>query len=902
MQYKKLFKKILLTLLTILMSQQVYAAGADDFIITVDTNNTSVGSTSNTEFQIPINNGGGGALAFHYNVDCEDDGTFEVNDFGGSYTCVYGSPGTYTIRIEDKIGDGSGFIGLGFNFLGDRQKLLSVEQWGTFQWKFMDNAFKGCFNVVFNAIDTPNFSSVTDMSAMFAFAVQANPNTTNWAVHNVTTMAGMFSSAQSANPDTSNWNTSSVTNMEYMFENAFMVNPDVHNWVVSQVTNMEGMFLNVTLPTTDYDKLLINFNAQNVQSSILFGGGNSKYCATGAHNSLELNDSWTIVDGGQEIPSNCPNPADDFVMTIKTDNLSIGSTGSTSIKIPTIGSGYNYSVDWDSDGTYDQAGITGDATHDYLTTGTYSIRIRGDFPRIYFNYTGDILKIKDVVQWGNNPWTSMENAFAGAENMTVTANFAPNLSNLTSLQSMFSGALLANPVTTFWDVSNVTDMSFMFQEATSANPNVQNWDISNMISMDGMFEGVTLPTLDYDEMIIHFDSFSVTQILFDGGDSQYCSRAAQLAHDHLDGTWNITDGGLDPSCSTLADDFVIKVDTAIVGSTSNTQFEINTTGSGYNYNVDCDGANPSTNTATAQIGNYTCNYAIPGVYTIRISDNIGDKTGFPRIHGFGNLDMHKIINLKQWGTGVWSSMSVAFVNSSNMVVTATDVPDFSNVTSLSSMFAGASLANPNVSNWNTSNIQNMEYMFQQAILAKPNMSSWDISSVTVPHSMDLMLSGVTLPMALYDATLANFNSQVTANGIVFDGGNSSYCNISARDSLINTHGWSITDGGLDANCPTVSEDIFSNGFEDVIIFKAAQSQFNYDFSEVSVNDLDEQPLLIAQGVDDKHKPVIQIYLRNDVGQLQIRLDKLDLHHIENIQWIQGQWQSIDNKELTTISW
>ena len=546
MFYRKKLQVLLMISLSII-STTIIAAGSDDFIITVKTNIT--GATANNQFQIPIS-----GINFHYNVDCEDDGNFEVNDFNSAYTCTYSSAGTYTIRIVDKIGDGSGFTGFSFNNIGDKLKLLSVDQWGTFKWKFLNGAFWGSTNVVFNATDSPDLSGVLNLSDMFRFATNANPNTTNWDVSNVTSMADMFRSASSANPNTSNWDTSQVQTMSHMFWNALAANPDVTTWDVTQVSNMDLMFANVTLPTADYDKLLITFNGQNVQPGLSFHGGNSKYCQNGAHNNLELAHDWNpIIDGGQEITANCPNPNNDFVMTWKTDNLSAGSTNSTSIRIPTIGGGYNYSIDWNGDANFEQVNITGDVTHDYGVSGTYSVRIRGDFPRIYFDFSGDVFKIINIANWGDNPWTSMESAFAGAENMTVTANFAPNLSNLTSLQSMFSGALLANPNTTNWDVSNVTHMDFMFQEALSANPNVQNWAINNIQSMDGMFEGVTIPTSDYDTMLVHFDDFSNLQLFFDGGDSLYCSDAAQIAHNHLDNSWNITDGGLDPNCADIND-------------------------------------------------------------------------------------------------------------------------------------------------------------------------------------------------------------------------------------------------------------------------------------------------------------------------------------------------------------
>jgi hypothetical protein len=37
--------------------------------------------------------------------------------------------------------------------------------------------------------------------------------------------------------------------------------------------------------------------------------------------------------------------------------------------------------------------------HTYDNPGTYTVSIRGDFPRIYFNNGGDRQKLLDIVQW-----------------------------------------------------------------------------------------------------------------------------------------------------------------------------------------------------------------------------------------------------------------------------------------------------------------------------------------------------------------------------------------------------------------------------------------------------------------------------------------------------------------------
>lgn len=103
--------------------------------------------------------------------------------------------------------------------------------------------------------------------------------------------------------------------------------------------------------------------------------------------------------------------------------------------------GHNYEVDWDNDGAYDQSGVTGSVTHDFGTAGTYTIRIRGVFPRIYFNNAGDRLKLLDIVQWGDIAWTSMLSAFRGCANLNVSATDVPNLNGVTSLGNMLSDCI-----------------------------------------------------------------------------------------------------------------------------------------------------------------------------------------------------------------------------------------------------------------------------------------------------------------------------------------------------------------------------------------------------------------------------------------------------------------------------
>ena len=174
-----------------------------------------------------------------------------------------------------------------------------------------------------------------------------------------------------------------------------------------------------------------------------------------------------------------------FITTWKTDN--VGTSASNQITIPTQGNGYNFSIDWENDGIIDDTNVTGTITHTYPTAGTYTVAITGNFPRIYFNNTGDRLKILSVNQWGNIQWNTFQNSFYGCSNLVINASDAPDLTSVTNLANAFREASSMNQNLSLWNVSNVTNMANIFNGATLFNQNISGWNVSNVTNMGGMF-------------------------------------------------------------------------------------------------------------------------------------------------------------------------------------------------------------------------------------------------------------------------------------------------------------------------------------------------------------------------------------------------------------------------------
>ena len=760
----------LISYLIVFFIIQSAAFAQDPFITTWKTDNPG----DSGDNQITILTIGDG---YNYSVDWGDGSSDD--GVAGSITHTYSDPGTYAVSIS---GD---FLGIYFGSSGDRNKIMSIEQWGDISWSSMAYAFVGCENLTVPANDAPDLSNVTDLRYMFANATSFNESIEHWDVSNVTDMSGMFAEASSFNQSLENWDVCNVTDMSGMFLNASLFNQPLENWDVSNVTNMEFMFAG----DFSFNQPLNNWDVSNVRNmEIMFRGASS------FNQPLE---NWDVCN--VEIMEGMFNRATSF-------NQPLGNWDVSNVK--NMESMFGYAASFNQ--PIDSWDVSSVKNINSMFVGATS-----------FNQSIDSWDVSNV--------TEMVDVFRNAEAFNQPLN-SWDVSNVTNMASTFSQARSFNQPLSNWDVSNVTAMDFMFSGAQTFDQNINSWDVSKVEDFLAMFDGAVVFNQPLDQWDVG-SAVNMKQMFREASNfnqpigswdvSNVETMATMFSRDTLFnqplGEWDLSSLKVASAMFSEAYAFNQPLENWDMSNVENIggMFQ-----SAYAFNQ------PLANWDVSNVKNMNFLFHLAKDFNQPIDSwDVGNTTGMFLMFGsaesfnqpLGNWDVSNVTRMdymfyeaKNFNQPLeaWDVSSVTEMNYMFQGTEAFNQPldgwDVSRVRGMNRMFFNTSAFNHPLDNWDIGRVEDMTLLFAESEFNQP-LDKWDISSVT---TLTQMLFNSKLSTENYDKTLKAWAQLNLQKDVSFHAFGLTYCSgFASRNYIIEEFGWSFISDQLE--CEVLDYDVLS---------------------------------------------------------------------------------------------
>ena len=481
-------------------------------------------------------------------------------------------------------------------FAGASSFNQDISGWNTSAVTSMSVMFQNAssFNQAIGIWDT---SAVADMSYMFDHALAFNQDIGSWVTNNVTTMNSMFSNARAFDQDISGWNVGQVVDMGSMFAGAEVFDQDISGWNTGNVTNLYATFQGARA----FDRSLSNWDTSKVTTmAFMFTGATSFDSAltysAGRWNPSSVTDMTSMFAGAVAFDQSLSSWGSRLPSLQYATNMFRGALSFNNGK-PDCDGEFN----WNTTSLVDASGMfaetvlfdqrvaldTADVTSMAemfqnamaFNNGCYVPQLIGAppamVPQAVLNWvdpdldTSKVTSFRDMfhgaVSFNRNvnalntsSAITVDRMFQGAlafDNgcnpgvaggcpLTFDLSAAPkSLGEVTSMVSMFNGAVgfnqnldsldtstVTNMHTVFysagffnngcpandvtcpldWDVSNVTLFTETFDGAGAFNQNISGWNVRKATSMDRMFQTALVFDQDlsgwcFDGAVTHVD-------------------------------------------------------------------------------------------------------------------------------------------------------------------------------------------------------------------------------------------------------------------------------------------------------------------------------------------------------------------------------------------------------------
>lgn len=428
----------------------------------------------------------------------------------------------------------------------------------------------------------------------------------------------------------------------------------------------------------------------------------------------------------------------------------------TTITLPLgIGPSYNILVDW-GDGTISRhTGTTQVVNYTYSSHGVYLVQISGILTAFGSNITNtNANKLIKCLSLGNFPLTAIYYAFDACSNLIEVPRTVQ--SGLSQFQVCFRGCSKFNQDLSSWDTSSATSFSSLFENCTIFNnggsPDIDKWITNNVTSMSAMFRSAT----NFNQPIGSWNTASVNNMNF------MFSSATSFNQDI--GSWNVS------SVTTFLQTF--------------------NTASSFNQNIGSWDTSSATSFRQMFQSATAFNQDIGSWNTSSVTDM---TTMFFSASAFSqdisNWDIRKVATSATPGgmSGMFSGTTWGTSNYDAALIAWANLPDDDLKTQAITAFA-ASSTNTLV----TSNNHGMVIGSRVNISGTTNYDG-DYNILSVPNANQFV---IVKTFVANDATgtMKHRRSRNVTAGF----GSNKYSTgdaATARSVLINTYGWTITDGG-----------------------------------------------------------------------------------------------------------
>ncbi|MCT4613835.1 MAG: BspA family leucine-rich repeat surface protein, partial [Marinifilaceae bacterium] len=607
---------------------------------------------------------------------------------------------------------------------------------------FLKNA--SSYNHAFSVDFANKLKSVESFKSMFENAVEFNQDISVFDISAANTLEAMLKGAkafdQKFSPSSKFISTmNQVNNLKDFLYDAKSFNDDIGCWNISNITNFENFLFGTASFTTDnYDKLLAAWSNKSCQDNIKIDIPASYNSVSEAARNKLINDhSWEISDLGLYDSSS-------FIFKIKIDEPNYEFTLYVSRRLK----GINI-VDWGDGSPFYEYDKSSSVTHKYTEAGVYTVISKGDYLPYCFGYLSDSNKevVISIEQWGTNSHEMIRESFANFPNLAINAK-DPLVVRGGLSRGLFRNSPKVDIDFTGYDFSQYDYFNYFLTGADSFS--VENYDkllkalyetAQNMMVLHASCKYSSEGKVYRDKLINEKD-----WIIYDNGENVATNLKIRIV---------IPEGGARFTFPALA--------------------QLSLT----DYDIDWGDGNSNISLQDS-IGH---NYSSGGEYLLEIK---GPVYGL----NFDLLNSHPErreieIDIQKWGQNKWYKMDNAFKGCTNLIISAEDTPDITNVTDLSHAFEMATNFNSNICNWDVSNVEKIDQMFKSATKFDQDISTWFFKNLKSMDQLFYNASSFNQDLSTWNTSQVKSFNQIFKNASSFNSMIEDW-DVSAGESFIET--------------------------------------------------------------------------------------------------------------------